>query len=87
MALRLFEFTLWLADDPRELDDWSHALYVAGADDCTPGLESGRLVVSFHRDAPSLEDAIRSAHQQLQTAGLRVLRCEMAEEDMAWARV
>ncbi|HUQ69438.1 MAG TPA: hypothetical protein VM165_07950 [Planctomycetaceae bacterium] len=82
--MRLYEFTLRLVDDPRELDDWSHALYVAGADDCSAGLECGELVVTFHRDAPSLEEAIHTAHQHVQSAGLRVLRCEIGEEDMCW---
>lgn len=84
--MRQFEFTLWLAEDPRDLDDWSHALYETGADDSTCGLRMGQLYAAFSREAVSLEDAIRSAHQQVRAAGLRVLRCEMAEEDMAaWA--
>jgi hypothetical protein len=83
--MRRFEFTLWLADDPRELDDWSHAIYVAGGDDSTCGLRNGQPYAAFDREAASLEDAIRSAHQHVQAAGLRVLRCEMEEAEMAWA--
>jgi hypothetical protein len=83
MTKRVFEFTLWLADDPRELDDWSHAVFVAGGDDSTCGMHCGRLCASFHREAESLEDAIRSAHQTVRTAGLSVLRCEIEPEQMA----
>lgn len=73
--MRNFEFTLWLADDPRDLDEWSDALYHAGADDCTAGLQRGKPFAIFQRQTGSLEDAIRSAHQHAQTAGLRVLCC------------
>lgn len=84
--MRQFSFTLWLADDPRDVDDWSHALYEAGASDSTCGISNGQLFVDFDRQAASLEDAIRSAHRNVQAAGLRVLRCEMEEAEMAWAK-
>jgi hypothetical protein len=84
--MRQFSFTLWLADDPRDVDDWSHALYEAGGSDSTCGISNGRLFAAFDREAVSLEDAIRSAHGNVATAGLRVVRCEMEVEDMAaWA--
>ena len=83
MMTRVFEFTLWLADDARELDDWSHAVYVAGGADSTCGVHCGKLCASFHREADSLEDAIRSAQQTVRTAGLSVLRCEIESEQMA----
>jgi len=85
MLERLYEFKLWLADDPRDLDEWSGALLAAGADDSSPGISCGKPYVTFHRDAASLEEAIRSAHQDVVTAGLRVLRLEIeAEELAAW---
>lgn len=83
MAERTFHFTLWLADDPRELLDWSNELYEAGADDSSPGISNGQPYVAFHRDAASFEDAVRSAHRDVQTAGCRVLRCEIEADELA----
>ena len=80
---RPFEFTFWLAPDVRSLSGWSNALVNAGADDCSPGEHCGQPYVSFHREAESLEEAVRSAHRHVQTAGCRVLRCEITEEEMA----
>ena len=34
MTPRVFEFTLWLAADDRDLLSRTNALYEAGADDC-----------------------------------------------------
>ena len=81
--MRQFSFTLWLADDPRDIDEWSGALYQAGADDSTCGTSNGQNFADFDRQAQSLEEAIRSAHDNVAAAGLRVVRLEMAEEDMA----
>ncbi|MEK6257789.1 MAG: hypothetical protein AABP62_04135 [Planctomycetota bacterium] len=83
MTERLFEFTFWVAPEPRELLDWSNALHEAGADDCSPGEHCGEPYVAFHREAESLEEAVRSAHRHVQAAGCRVLRCEITEEEMA----
>ena len=84
MASRLFEFKLWLAPDrhKRKLLDWSNALFEVGADDCSPGVHSGKAYVSFHREAKSLEEAVRSAYLDVQSVGRRVLRCEIDQEEM-----
>ena len=80
---RPFEFTLWLAPDARSLNDWSNALFEAGANDCSPGEHCGEPYVAFHREAEFLEKAVRSAHRHVQAAGCRVLRCEITAEEMA----
>ena len=80
---RPFEFTLWLAPETRTLSNWSNALVEAGADDCSPGEHCGQPYVAFHREAESLELAVRSAHRHVQAAGCRVLRCEITVEEMA----
>lgn len=82
---RTFSFTFWLDDDPRDLLDWSNALYEAGGDDSSPGERSGKPYVAFDREAESFEDAVRSARECVLAAGLRVLRCEIEEAEMhAW---
>jgi hypothetical protein len=83
MAMRTFQFTFWLADEPRELLDWSNELYEAGADDSSPGISHGKPYVAFLREAVSFEEAIRSAHRDVQAAGCRVLRCEIEEQELA----
>ena len=80
---RPFEFTFWLAPDARSLNDWSNALFGAGADDSSPGEHCGQPYVAFHREAESFELAVRSAHRDVQAAGCRVLRCEITVEEMA----
>ena len=83
--MTMHRFTLWLADDPRDLLEWSNALYEAGGDDCSPGDTDGRLHATFHREAESIEEAIRSARDTVQSAGLRVVSCEIPEAAMAAA--
>ena len=82
-APRLFEFTFRIAPDPRELLEWSNALFEAGADDCTPGEHCGQPYVAFHRQAAVLDEAIQSARHHLGAAGCRILRCEFTAEQMA----
>lgn len=79
---RLFEFAFFLADEERELLEWSNALYDAGADDSHPGILNGAPRVAFSRQAETLEDAIRSAHRDVQAAGLQVVKCEMTVEQV-----
>ena len=82
MNSRVFEFTLWLEPESRELLEWSNALYEAGADDSSAGEHCGEAYVSFHREE-SFEAAVRSAYRDVQAAGGRVVRCEIAQEEMA----
>ncbi len=84
MASRLFEFKLWLAPDRRRrrLLEWSNALFAAGADDCSPGIRAGKAYVSFHREAKSLEAAVRSAYLDVRTTGRQVLCCEIDQEEI-----
>ena len=56
--------------------DLADALYAAGCNDGTPGAAKGILFIDFHREAVSLEDAIRSAIEDVRTAGYEVARVE-----------
>ena len=83
--MKTYEFELFLADDPREIDEWSGAVLAAGGDDSTCAVIAEQLRVRFHREAESLEAAIRSAQETVRAAGLRVLHCQIEPEDMeAW---
>lgn len=81
--MHTYHFTFTLADDPRDLTDWSNALYEAGGDDSSPGIFSGTPYVSFDRAAATLEDAIRSAAENVRNAGLIIVRCEIDAEELA----
>ena len=72
--MRLHEFTLVLKSEPGE----------AGADrlyesfnDGTISTIAGVSQIDFHREAESLEKAIRSAISEIEAAGLDVARLEM----------
>lgn len=43
-------------------------------------------LVSFDREADSLEAALRSARETLRAAGLRPIRCEIEDEVLAALR-
>lgn len=82
-AQQVYEFTFWIDDAQRELVEWSNALYEAGADDSHPGYAAGVPYVGFSREAPTLDEAIGTARQCVESAGLKVLRCEIDEQQLA----
>jgi hypothetical protein len=83
MATRLFEFTLWLAPAGQDLLTTTNALHAVGADDCSPGEHCGQPYAAFHREAGTLEDAIRTAIRDVQAAGCHAVRCEIDERQLA----
>jgi len=68
------EFTLVLASDPTEDD--ADKLY-ATFDDGTISTIAGTPQIYFHRQANSLEEALRSAIRDVRKAGFDVARVEM----------
>jgi hypothetical protein len=75
-----YDFTLILAESLELTDGIADALFEAGCDDGTPGTCNGVFSIDFHREAASLEDAIRSAIENVRTAGYEVTRVEIAAE-------
>ncbi len=55
-------------------------LFEAGCDDGTPGTCNGVFSIDFHREANSLEEAIRSAIANVKSAGYRIERVEIEAE-------
>lgn len=89
-----WEFRIWFSDstdikpsDPtEELIEWSNRLYEAGCDDSSPGTFEGRAHTDFHRDAETLNAAIRTAVADVHKAGLTIDRIEIPTEAVAaWA--
>ena len=81
--MRKLDFTLVLAGQIELTEDVAEALFEAGCDDGTPGTSGGLFVIDFHREANSLEEAIRSAIANVQSAGYGVERVEIEAEALA----
>ena len=78
-----YEFTVVL-DEPGDLsEELADRLFAVGCDDGTPGQSGGVVSVDFHREAESLETAIRSAVLDVRSAGCRVDRVELEPEAVA----
>lgn len=77
-----YEFTLILKGPLELTEDVADELFEAGCDDGTPGTCEGVFSIDFHREAESLEQAIRSAIGNVKTAGYQVERVEIAAEAM-----
>lgn len=77
-----YSFRFLLADDRGVADDLegdklcdlANELYEAGCDDSSPGVFCGQLEVTFDREAETMMDAIRSALEQVESVGCRVLK-------------
>ena len=75
-----YDFTLILTESPELTDDLADALFAAGCDDGTPGTCHGVFSIDFHREAVSLEAAIRLAIADVKTAGYEVARVAIEAE-------
>ena len=79
-AMNKYDLTLILAASFAPTDGIADALFEAGCDDGTPGTCNGVFSIDFHREAASLEAAIRSAIENVRTAGYEVTRVEIEAE-------
>jgi hypothetical protein len=66
--MRVYDFTVILALGTDLTDDLANSLFEAGCDDGSPGSCEGVVSIDFHREADSLEAAIRSAIADVQKA-------------------
>lgn len=78
-----YEFTLILSGSPELTEEAAERLFEAGCDDGTPGTCNGVFSIDFHRQAPSLEEAIRAAIANVKSAGYEVERVEIEAEAVA----
>jgi len=76
------EFTLVLASVEESEED-SNALFESGCTDGTISTSNGVTRIDFHRTAASLEEAIRSAIANVQSAGFHVAHVEMEPDSLA----
>jgi hypothetical protein len=75
--MKTYEFDILLKDVEVVTDDQADALFAAGCEDGTPVTCDGTSWVHFDREAASLEDAIRTAVEQVRAAGFDVSRIEL----------
>lgn len=77
-----YDFTLILKGSPELTEQLTDRLFAAGCDDASPGTNCGVTVIDFHRDAKSLEHALRSAITQVSSAGCVVERVEIEAKNL-----
>ncbi len=75
--MKLHEFTLVLAKGTEFSAELADRLFEAGCDDGSPGTCCDVVLIDFHREADSLESAIRSAVADVQKAGCVVERVQI----------
>ena len=75
--MKKYEFRLVLKGPGELTEDVGESLFEAGCDDGTPGATGGIVFVDFHREANSLEEAIRHAMANVRGAGYNVERVEI----------
>ena len=79
----IWRFTIRLKEIDALSDDQIEALFAVGCTDGVPASSCGEAWIDFDRDAPTLEQAMRSAIQDVKRAGMNVARVEVEEEAFA----
>lgn len=83
--MKRYDFTLILSAGAELTDQLVEDLYESGCEDGSPSSRAGVVAVTLHREAESLEQAIRSGIADVQKAGCRVARVEIEPEDLVEA--
>ena len=79
----IWRFTVRLKEIDALSGDQIEVLFAAGCTDSVPASSCGEAWIDFDREAPTLEQAMRSALRDVRQAGLRVARVEVEEEAFA----
>lgn len=80
--MKKYKFTLTLQEPLELTDEIADALFEAGCSDGTPRTTNGGFVIDFNREAASMNEAIRSAIQNVEAAGFEVDRVVFGPEAM-----
>jgi hypothetical protein len=83
--MKRYDFTLVFSKGTKLTDQLVEDLYEAGCDDGSPSSRGGTVMVTLHREAESLEQAIRSGIADVQKASCSVARVEIEPEDLGEA--
>ncbi len=84
--MRRYDFTLVLAQGTDLTDQLVENLYEAACDDGSPSSRARVVMVPLHREAESLEQAIRSGLADMQKAACHAPRVEIETEDLSDVR-
>ena len=76
-----YEFSLILTE-PEVTDEDADKLYEAGCDDGSILTRDGVTRIQFDRDASNLDEALASAIQNVERAGLAVARVEIERHEV-----
>lgn len=80
--MAVYEFTSILSSGTELTEDLADALFEVGCDDGSLGSCMGVVSVDFHREADSLEAAIRSAIADIQKAGCAVAQVTLEADGL-----
>jgi hypothetical protein len=75
--MKTYEFDVILKNVSEITDEQADVLFEAGCDDGTPASCNSQAWIHFDREDSSLEQAIRSAVAQVQSAGFTVSKVEL----------
>lgn len=78
-----YQFRLILKGELELTEEIADELFAAGCDDGSPGTCDGVFSIDFHREAGTLEEAIRSAMSDVRSAGYEVERAEIEADTLA----
>ena len=81
--MKRYDFTLVLSKGTELTDQLVEDLYEAGCDDGSPSSCGETVMVTLHREAESLEHAIRSGIADVQKTACSVARVEIQPDDLA----
>jgi predicted DNA-binding transcriptional regulator AlpA len=76
MKKKTYEFSVIASGLDPQADDFEARFYDAGCDDSTVSFQKGHIIVDFAREAQSIDAAISSAIEAVQSAGAKVDRIE-----------
>jgi hypothetical protein len=76
-----YEFSLILSE-PEVTDENADKPYEAGCDDASILTPAGITRLQFDREAPNLDEALASAIQNVESAGLAVARVEIERNEV-----
>ena len=69
-----YSFTLKVSGIDATRDDYQDALYEAGCGDALIAVIDGALFLDFDREAPSFEEAVKTAKHDVESAGGAVVQ-------------
>jgi len=74
--MKTFEFSIVASGLDPEADGFTDRFFEAGCDDATISFQKGHIILDFAREADSIDSAICSAVECVETAGAQVDRIE-----------